>query len=212
MADYLKVTGASGSVQIDDRYFNYAIIASGQLQLNPQPAGNAYYPATGTVRITAKSPMIAIAPSAAYAFVGAVTSVGNGQWDVTILGGSQTITFYVLDQCPQQGMPAAPGFRVHRADQSVAFDSRLYYPKVVFFGSGPKNDLPAGSYAVICAKSGGRIAVVTNINTEYTTAYQTTSTGVIVAADFPLRQWPAGINMNATSSAYMIIDITNVFI
>lgn len=207
-----RVRNASGSIQIDDRYFNYAIIARGQVTPVSPPAGSAYLIGTVTFRVTAQSPMIAIQAPNGNALVGAVTPVGNGQWDVTILGQTQPVTYFVLDQCPQAGSKG-PGLRVKRADGSIAFDSGFYYPKVVYYSSGTKNDMPQGSYAVICAQGGGYMnpAGTTPSNTEYITAYRTTPTGVIVSGDQPLRTWGAGVFMSATNSRFLLLDVSNVF-
>lgn len=213
MATGVRIRNSSGSIQIDDQYFNYAIIARGDITLVPPPSGNAYLAASATVRISAQSPMIAIQAPNGTALVGAVTSAGAGLWDVTILGSTQTLTYFVLDQCPQAGSHGV-GLRIRRADGQIAFDSGFFYPKVVFYGAATKNDMPAGFYAVICAQAGGFMnpgAVPPN-NIEYVTAYQTTTTGVIVQNSQPLRTWGSGISMNPINARYLMLDVSNVFI
>ncbi|MDF4005330.1 hypothetical protein P3W33_18175 [Luteibacter sp. PPL552] len=214
MATGVRIRNAAGSVQIDDQYFNYAIVARGQLTLSPPAAGTPYVVASATVRVSAQNPMVAIQAPNGTAVVGAVTSAGAGLWDVTILGSQQTVTYFVLDQCPQAGSKGV-GMRLRRAsDQKITFDSGFYYPKVVFYGAATKNDMPAGSYAVISAQGGGYMnpgAQPPN-NYEYITAYQTTATGVIVANDQPLRTWGAGISMVAVNARYLMLDVSNVFV
>jgi hypothetical protein len=213
MATGVRIRNSSGSVQIDDQYFNYAIIARGQLTLVPPGTGSFYVAASATVRVSAQNPIIAIQAPNGTAVVGAVTPAGAGQWDVTILGSSQTLTYFVLDQCPQVGSSGV-GMRLRRADGQITFDSGLYYPKVVFTGTATKNDMPSGSYAVISAQGGGYMnpgAQPPN-NYEYITAYQTTGTGVIVATDQPLRTWGSGVSMVATTGRYLMLDISNVFV
>ncbi|MDF4024143.1 hypothetical protein P3W24_04050 [Luteibacter sp. PPL201] len=213
MATGVRIRNSSGTIQIDDQYFNYAIIATGQLTLSLPASGSPYVAASATVRFAAQSPMIAIQSPNGNAVVGAVTPAGAGLWDVTILGGAVAVTYFVLDQCPQQGSHGV-GMRLRRAsDQKITFDSGFYYPKVVFAGTATKNDMAAASYAVICAQGGGYMnagAQPPN-NYEYITAYRTTSTGVIVSNDQPLRAWGAGISMVAVNARFLMLDVSNVF-
>lgn len=214
MATGVRIRNSFGYVQIDDQYFNYAIVARGQLTLVPPGSGSIYVAASATVRVSAQSPMVAIQTPNGTAVVGGVVPVGGGQWDVTILGSAQTLTYFILDQCPQAGSTGV-GMRLRRStDGKITFDSGFYYPKVVFAGTATKNDMPSGSYAVISAKGGGFMnpgAQPPN-NFEYITAYQTTSTGVIVATDQPLRTWGSGVSMTAVTGSYLMLDVSNVFI
>ncbi len=213
MAFGVRIRNTAGSVQIDDQYFNYAIIARGQITLVPPSGATPYVAATATVRVAAQNPIIAIQTPNGTAVVGAVTPAGAGQWDVTILGSTQTLTYFVLDQCPQAGSHGV-GMRVRRSDGQIAFDSGFYYPKVVFYGTATKNDMQAGSYAVICAQAGGfmNAGAQPPNNYEYVTAYQTTPTGVVVVNNQPLRTWGAGISMVATNARYLMLDVSNVFV
>lgn len=182
MPSGITIYGDSGAVQVDENYFNYALVAKGTATLleDAQALPNGAIRRGAKVQISVQGESPIIAWSSGFPLHIYRVSVNAGVWSFVISSGisggsgyppglaGNSFTYYVFDRPSDSG--GGFGFQVFDAAGRLTFDATRKYMRVVRFyeTSDPKSmdsidtTLPGKTYAAttcICptwwSQSGG---------------------------------------------------------
>lgn len=160
-AGFVSYNSATGSVQIDETYFNLALVA--KTDIVSAPSGEGGYRAQVVVD-SATPPAVAFrTPGGQRVALQQVTKAGTvWTYDFFTMGSGITITCYLFGLPVYQG--GGSGLVVYNSAGQVTFDSRMKYARVHSIISGslgtvvdaPDVPLPAGrQYAALQALFAG---------------------------------------------------------